>query len=57
LLRYLGNGETTLFLQMPVWWSYAASITAATVACIIAVYCAVMRVTEAATGRIFLPEH
>lgn len=57
LLRYLGNGETTLFLQMPVWWSYAASFTAATVACIIAVYCAVMRVTEAATGRIFLPEH
>jgi TRAP-type C4-dicarboxylate transport system permease small subunit len=55
--RYIGNGETTLFLQMPVWWSYAASFSAAFVACIIAAYCAVMRVGEAATGRAILPEH
>ena len=55
--RYIGNGETTLFLEMPVWWSYAASFVAAVVACIIATYCAVMRVTEAATGQTILPEH
>jgi hypothetical protein len=55
--RYIGNGETTLFLQMPVWWSYTASFAAATVACIVAAYCAVMRVTEAVTGRTILPEH
>ena len=55
--RYIGNGETTLFLQLPVWWSYAASFSAAVVACIIAAYCAVMRVGEAATGRTILPEH
>ena len=54
--RYVGNGETTLFLQMPVWWSYAASFAAACVACVTAIYCAVMRVTEAATGRRYLPE-
>jgi len=54
--RYIGNGETTLFLQMPLWWSYAASFTAASVACIIAAYCAIMRVGEAATGRAILPE-
>lgn len=55
--RYIGNGETTFFLQMPLWWSYAASFSAAVVACIIAVYCAVMRVNEAVTDRTFLPEH
>ena len=55
--RYISNGETTLFLQMPVWWSYTASFAAATVACIVAAYCAVMRVTEAVTGRTILPEH
>lgn len=54
--RYIGNGETTFFLQMPVWWSYAASFSAAVVACLVAVYCAVMRVNEAATGRTILPE-
>jgi TRAP-type C4-dicarboxylate transport system permease small subunit len=57
MLRYLGNGETTLFLQMPVWWSYAASVMAAIVACIVAIYCAAMRVTEAVTDRTILPEH
>ena len=56
MLRYWGNGETTLFLQMPVWWSYAASLAASCVACTVAVYCAVMRVSEAVTGRIPLPE-
>jgi TRAP-type C4-dicarboxylate transport system permease small subunit len=55
--RYIGNGETTLFLQMPLWWSYAASFTAACVACIIAAYCAIMRVREAATGHPILSEH
>ena len=55
--RYIGNGETTFFLQMPLWWSYAASFSAAVVACIIAVYCAVMRVNEAVTDRTILPEH
>tara|TARA_R110002049_G_scaffold44333_3_gene129798 strand:- start:34269 stop:34850 length:582 start_codon:yes stop_codon:yes gene_type:complete len=56
--RYLGNGETTFFLQFPVWWSYAASFAAGVVACITAVYCVVMRVGEAMIGRPLLPlEH
>ncbi|MEL7088485.1 MAG: TRAP transporter small permease subunit, partial [Planctomycetota bacterium] len=29
MLRYVGNGETTLFLQFPVWWAYAVSVGAA----------------------------
>lgn len=54
--RYYGNGETTLFLQFPVWWAYAASFAASVVTCIAAVYCAVMRVRESATGQRLLPE-
>ncbi|WP_223426747.1 TRAP transporter small permease [Tateyamaria pelophila] len=56
MLRYLGNGETTLFLQFPVWWSYAACVGAAGVACITALYCAYARLAEAVTGNTFLRE-
>lgn len=55
MMRYINNGETTLFLQFPVWWSYACSFAAGIVACIVGVYCAVMRVVEAAQGRAILP--
>ncbi len=55
MLRYLGNGETTLFLQFPVWWAYAASFAAGVVACIVAVYCAVVRIVEALGNRNILP--
>ncbi|MGJ8545857.1 MAG: TRAP transporter small permease [Sulfitobacter sp.] len=53
--RYYGNGETTIFLQFPVWWAYGASVIAGLVACVVAVYCAVMRIGEAALGRAILP--
>ena len=56
--RYIRNGQTTLFLQFPVWWSYAASFVAGVIACIVAIYCATVRVTEAARGQQILPtEH
>lgn len=56
--RYMRNGQTTLFLQFPVWWAYAASFAAGVVTCITAVYCAALRVGEAVTGRDILPsEH
>lgn len=56
--RYMRNGQTTLFLQFPVWWAYAASFAAGVVACIIAAYCGVMRVSEAVQNRNLLPsEH
>jgi TRAP-type C4-dicarboxylate transport system permease small subunit len=58
LQRYLGNGETTFFLQFPVWWSYAVSFVAGIVACIVAVYCAAARIAEAVGGSAILPsEH
>ncbi len=49
------NGETTFLLQFPVWWAYAASLVAALVASVVAIYCAVARVLEWATGRRYLP--
>ncbi len=51
-LRY---NETTFMLMMPVWWSYAASFTAAAVAALIGVYVAVARVFETVSGRVILP--
>ncbi len=54
--RYISNGETTLFLQFPVWWSYAASFVASLVACLVAIYCAYARVVTAATGRSLMPD-
>lgn len=56
LLDKMGNGETTFLLQFPIWWAYLASFVAAVVASITALYCAVGRVTLAATGRSILPE-
>ena len=56
MLRYLGNGETTLFLQFPVWWAYALSVGAAIIASFTAIYCAYARLVEAATGRLILAE-
>jgi TRAP-type C4-dicarboxylate transport system permease small subunit len=56
--RYIRNGQTTLFLQFPVWWSYAASFAAGAVASITAVYVALMRLLEAVQHRNILPsEH
>ncbi len=58
LERYFSNGETTLFLQFPVWWSYALSFSAGVVACIVAIYCAYARIAEAIGGYAILPsEH
>ncbi len=56
--RYIRNGQTTLFLQFPVWWSYAASFAAGVVTCITAAYCALMRLAEATGDHTILPsEH
>lgn len=54
--RYLGNGETTLFLQFPVWWAYAVCVAAAVLACITGVYCAAIRLVEAVTNQDVLPQ-
>lgn len=53
--RYVRNGQTTLFLQFPVWWAYGLSFAAGVVACIVAAYCAVMRLIEAIKNQNILP--
>src|SRR6056297_1936457 len=55
MMDKISNGETTFLLQFPIWWAYAASLVAAVVASLTAVYCAVGRVLRAATGRDILP--
>lgn len=50
------SGQTTLLLQFPAWWSYAASLIAMTVAALVAVYVGYARLAEAMTGRLLLPE-
>ncbi|MEP4039114.1 TRAP transporter small permease [Pseudophaeobacter sp.] len=51
----LSYGETTLLLQFPVWWAFAASFLAATLASLVGAYCALARVAEAITGRQYMP--
>jgi TRAP-type C4-dicarboxylate transport system permease small subunit len=55
MMDKISNGETTFLLQFPIWWAYAASFVAALVASLTAVFCAVGRVVQAATGRNILP--
>ncbi|EAQ04511.1 hypothetical protein OB2597_10214 [Pseudooceanicola batsensis HTCC2597] len=50
-MRY---NETTMLLQFPVWWAYAASLAGACVAAVVSVYVALARVAETITGRPFL---
>ncbi|MDF1872802.1 TRAP transporter small permease subunit [Vannielia sp.] len=51
----LSNGETSLMLQFPIWWAYLASFVAAIAASVVAVYVAIARWAELATGRQWLP--
>ena len=48
-------GETSFYLEFPVWWGYAASLVPAIATAIVSTYLAAMRVVEGATGRRVLP--
>lgn len=54
MLSKLKNGETSFLLQFPIWWAYAASLFAATVAAIVGVYMALVRIYEFFTRRIIV---
>ena len=56
LLEKVDNGQTTMLLQFPIWWAYAASFVAALVAGLVGIYCAIGRVAERLGGRDWLPE-
>ncbi|PCJ91573.1 MAG: hypothetical protein COA52_08525 [Hyphomicrobiales bacterium] len=47
-MRY---GDTTFILEFPIWWAYAASLCAALIACVIALYMVSVRVQEVFTGK------
>jgi TRAP-type C4-dicarboxylate transport system permease small subunit len=48
-------GQTTLYLEFPVWWAYACSLLAAVAAAGVSVYVATLRVIESVTGTAVLP--
>jgi len=50
-LSKLRSGQTTLLLEFPVWWSYAASVIALGAAALVSIYVAVMRGVELKTGQ------
>ncbi len=50
LIDKMSNGETTLLLGFPKWWAFAASLLAAVVASIVAIYCATVRGLAAVRG-------
>lgn len=50
-LSKLGNGETTLMLQFPLWWAYAACLFPAAVLVIACLWSAYDRLRGALTGR------
>ncbi|RME18402.1 MAG: TRAP transporter small permease [Alphaproteobacteria bacterium] len=47
--------QTTFLLQFPVWWAYAASLVGASVAAVVSIYTAIVRVAEMVTGHEIMP--
>lgn len=50
------SAQTTFLLQFPVWWGYAASLFAATVAAVVGVHVAVTRIVELLGGGTIIAE-
>ncbi len=44
--------ETTLILQFPVWWAYAASLVASCIGCVVATYMIYIRFIELKMGKL-----
>lgn len=55
MMTKLRTGQTTLHLEYPLWWGYAAALAGALAAAAVAVYVAASRVVELATGTVILP--
>ncbi len=55
LMTKYSSGQTTLELQLPVWYSYAIGLVGASLAALVAVYVAVVRVIEMVSRRVILP--
>ncbi|MBT55494.1 MAG: C4-dicarboxylate ABC transporter permease [Mameliella sp.] len=55
MLRKLSSGQTSLLLEFPVWWAYAASLVGAALAAVTSVYIVLMRLYELLSGRMIAP--
>ena len=55
MLGKMRVGETTYLIEFPVWWAYAASLAAALVAVVVALWCAAARVVALVSGADHLP--
>ena len=55
LMTKFNSGQTTLELQLPVWYSYAIGFVGAALAAVVAVYLGVVRFYEMVTSRHVLP--
>jgi TRAP-type C4-dicarboxylate transport system permease small subunit len=55
MARKLSSGQTSLLLEYPIWWSYAASLVGAVLAAIVSVYVVLVRLFELLTGRVVVP--
>jgi len=51
MVSKLRSGQTTFILGYPLWWAYAASLSGAVVAAVVAILMAVVRVAEGISGR------
>lgn len=49
------SGQTSFLIQFPVWWAYAASLSGAGLAAVVAIYLAIVRIGEVVQGRDILP--
>jgi len=54
MLSKMQYRETTFLLRFPVWWAYAASLSAASVSAIVGVYVAAIRTVEFFGNRTIL---
>ncbi len=54
LERKLSSGQTSLLLEYPIWWSYAASLFGAVMAALAGIYVALTRLYELVTGRVIM---
>lgn len=52
MARKVKSGQTTLLLQFPVWWAYAASLTGAVATAFVGCWMALVRLVELLTGRV-----
>ena len=55
LMTKFNSGQTTLELQLPVWYSYAIGFVGAALAALVAVYLGAVRFIEMISGRVILP--